>query len=209
MPPSVSTTSRNMYVTFAKQGPGKGRRTTRSWQRFVDVFAPNRRPSSTPVDAGKLDSPWGGTCALQLRRPSAAKYSWEFGNGRIHAYEQPTGAVRRTKPSGRREPVVMTGSGDCASPPTTPGAGPNPLFFTAGFNTRRRPVRNTPPQRTDEPAVGCGARPQPPAVRNHAGTGPFQRTQIGTNNQILARRPCVHEPSLGVQKHRSSALQPF
>ena len=67
----------NLYVTFAKQGPGKADDDAGPGNGFVDVFAPNGDLLQRLVTRGKLDSPWAVTLApLHLRQPSAATSSW-------------------------------------------------------------------------------------------------------------------------------------
>ena len=57
-----------------------------------------------------------------------------FGNGRIHAYDQATGAFEGTLSRPHGGPVVIDGLWGLRFAPATPGAGPNTLFFTAGLN---------------------------------------------------------------------------
>jgi uncharacterized protein (TIGR03118 family) len=58
-----------LFVTFARQGPGKQDDAARPGNRFVDVFAPNGDLLQRLVSRGKLDSPWAVTLAPgDLRR---------------------------------------------------------------------------------------------------------------------------------------------
>src|SRR6266849_4447206 len=59
----VTTPSGKLYVTFAKQGPGKADDDARPGNGFVDVFAPNGDLLQRLVSRGKLDSPWAVTLA--------------------------------------------------------------------------------------------------------------------------------------------------
>src|SRR6201993_3370902 len=83
----------NLYVTFAKQGPGKDDDDAGPGNGFVDVFAPNGDLLQRLVSRGRLDSPW----AVTLAPASFGAFGGDIlvgnlGNGRIHAYDPATGA---------------------------------------------------------------------------------------------------------------------
>src|ERR1700757_4064703 len=125
----------NLYVTFAKQGPGKNDDAARPGNGFVDVFAPNGDLLQRLVSGGQLDSPW----AVTLAPPSFGAFGGDilvgnFGNGRINVYDATTGDFQGelSRPGGG--PVVIDGLWGLRFAPATPGAGPNTLFFTAGLN---------------------------------------------------------------------------
>jgi uncharacterized protein (TIGR03118 family) len=124
-----------LYVTFAKQGPGKADDDAGPGNGFVDVFAPNGNLLQRLVSRGKLDSPW----AVTLAPPTFGAFGGDilvgnFGDGRIHAYNPTTGAFEGelSRPGGG--PVVIDGLWGLRFAPATPGAGPNMAFFTAGLN---------------------------------------------------------------------------
>jgi uncharacterized protein (TIGR03118 family) len=124
-----------LYVTFAKQGPGKNDDAARPGNGFVDVFSPNGDLLQRLVSRGKLDSPW----AVTLAPPTFGAFGGDilvgnFGDGRIHAYDPTTGAFQGelSRPGGG--PVVIDGLWGLRFAPATPGAGPNTAFFTAGLN---------------------------------------------------------------------------
>jgi uncharacterized protein (TIGR03118 family) len=124
-----------LFVTFAKQGPGKDDDAARSGNGFVDVFAPNGDLLQRLVNGGKLDSPW----AVTLAPPTFGAFGGDilvgnFGNGRIHAYDPTTGAFQGTLSRPDGGPVAIDGLWGLRFAPATPGAGPNSLFFTAGLN---------------------------------------------------------------------------
>jgi uncharacterized protein (TIGR03118 family) len=123
-----------LYVTFAKQGPGKGDDAARPGNGFVDVFAPNGDLLQRLVSRGKLDSPWAVTMAPSTFGAFGGDILvGNFGNGRIHAYDPASGELEGTL---RRQggPIVIEGLWGLRFAPATPGAGPNTLFFTAGLN---------------------------------------------------------------------------
>jgi uncharacterized protein (TIGR03118 family) len=124
-----------LYVTFAKQGPGKSDDDAGPGNGFVDVFAPNGDLLQRLVSRVKLDSPW----AVTLAPPTFGAFGGDilvgnFGDGRIHAYDPTTGAFEGelSRPGGG--PVVIDGLWGLRFAPATPGAGPNTAFFTAGLN---------------------------------------------------------------------------
>jgi uncharacterized protein (TIGR03118 family) len=124
-----------LFVTFAKQGPGKNDDDARPGNGFVDVFAPNGDLLQRLVSGGRLDSPW----AVTLAPPSFGAFGGDilvgnFGNGRINVYDPTSGEFQGElrRPGGG--PVVIDGLWGLRFAPATPGAGPNTLFFTAGLN---------------------------------------------------------------------------
>jgi uncharacterized protein (TIGR03118 family) len=124
-----------LFVTFAKQGPGKEDDVAGPGNGFVDVFAPNGDLLQRLVSRGKLDSPW----AVTLAPPSFGAFGGDilvgnFGNGRINAYDPTSGDFQGkvSRPAGG--PIVIDGLWGLRFAPATPGAGPNTLFFTAGLN---------------------------------------------------------------------------
>src|ERR1700756_266676 len=125
----------NLYVTFAKQGPGKDDDDAGPGNGFVDVFAPNGDLLQRLVTRGKLDSPWAVTLAPSTFGAFGGDILvGNFGNGRIHAYDQATGAFEGTLSRPQGGPIVIDGLWGLRFATTTPGAGPNTLFFTAGLN---------------------------------------------------------------------------
>jgi uncharacterized protein (TIGR03118 family) len=125
----------NLYVTFAKQGPGKEDDAARPGNGFVDVFSPNGDLVRRLVSRGKLDSPWAVTLAPSTFGAFGGDILvGNFGNGRINAYEPTSGMFRGELRSSRRGPIVIDGLWGLRFAPATPGAGPDTLFFTAGLN---------------------------------------------------------------------------
>jgi uncharacterized protein (TIGR03118 family) len=124
-----------LYVTYAKQGPGKADDAAQPGNGFVDVFAPNGDLVQRLVSRGKLDSPW----AVTLAPSSFGAFGGDilvgnFGNGHIHAYDPTTGEFLGTLSRPGGDPVTVDGLWGLRFAPMTPGAGPNTLFFTAGIN---------------------------------------------------------------------------
>jgi uncharacterized protein (TIGR03118 family) len=124
-----------LFVTFAKQGPGKDDDAARPGNGFVDVFAPNGDLLQRLVSGGKLDSPWAVTLAPSTFGAFGGDILvGNFGNGRIHAYDPTTGAFQGSLSRPDGGPVAIDGLWGLRFAPATPGAGPNTLFFTAGLN---------------------------------------------------------------------------
>jgi len=123
-----------LYVTFAKQGPGKEDDAARPGNGFVDVFASNGDLLQRLVSRGKLDSPWAVTLAPSTFGAFGGDILvGNFGNGRINAYD-PTSGEFQGEVIGLHGPIVIDGLWGLRFAPATPGAGPNTLFFTAGLN---------------------------------------------------------------------------
>ena len=124
-----------LYVTFAKQGPGKGDDDARPGNGFVDVFSPNGDLLQRLVSRGRLDSPW----AVTLAPPTFGAFGGDilvgnFGNGRINAYDPVTGEFQGELSGPGGGPITIDGLWGLRFAPATPGATPNTLFFTAGLN---------------------------------------------------------------------------
>jgi uncharacterized protein (TIGR03118 family) len=124
-----------LYVTFAKQGPGKADDDARPGNGFVDVFAPNGDLLQRLISGGRLDSPW----AVTLAPATFGAFGGDilvgnFGNGRINAYDPTSGAFEGELSGRGGGPITIDGLWGLRFAPATPGAGPNTLFFTAGLN---------------------------------------------------------------------------
>jgi uncharacterized protein (TIGR03118 family) len=124
-----------LYVTFAKQGPGKNDDDARPGNGFVDVFSPNGDLLQRLVSRGRLDSPW----AVTLAPPSFGAFGGDilvgnFGDGHIHAYDPVTGELQGELSGAVGGPIAIDGLWGLRFAPATPGATPNTLFFTAGPN---------------------------------------------------------------------------
>jgi uncharacterized protein (TIGR03118 family) len=124
-----------LYVTFAKQGPGKNDDAARPGNGFVDVFSPNGDLLQRLVSRGKLDSPW----AVTLAPTTFGAFGGDilvgnFGNGRINAYDPTTGTFQGELSGQGGGPIAIDGLWGLRFAPATPGATPNTLFFTAGLN---------------------------------------------------------------------------
>jgi uncharacterized protein (TIGR03118 family) len=124
-----------LYVTFAKQGPGKNDDAARPGNGFVDVFSPNGDLLQRLVSRGRLDSPW----AVTLAPSSFGAFGGDilvgnFGDGHIDAYDPVTGAFQGELSGPGGGPIAIDGLWGLRVSPTTPGATPNTLFFTAGLN---------------------------------------------------------------------------
>ena len=124
-----------LYVTYAKQGPGKEDDAARPGNGFVDVFAPNGDLLQRLVSGGKLDSPWAVTLApATFGAFGGAILVGNFGNGRINAYDPTTGEFQGELSSPGGGPITIDGLWGLRFAPATPGATANTMFFTAGLN---------------------------------------------------------------------------
>jgi len=124
-----------LYVTFAKQRPGKDDDDARPGNGFVDVFSPNGDLLQRLVSRGRLDSPW----AVTLAGPTFGAFGGDilvgnFGDGRINAFHQrgSSWTYDVTLHSAKRKPLVVNGllalafgNGGIAGPKDT-------LFFASG-----------------------------------------------------------------------------
>src|SRR6201987_5436400 len=124
-----------LYVTFAKQGPGKNDDAARPGNGFVDVFSPNGDLLQRLVRRGRLDSPW----AVTLAPSSFGVFGGDilvgnFGNGRINAYDPATGKFQGELMRPEGGPITIDGLWGLRFAPTALNAITNALYFTAGLN---------------------------------------------------------------------------
>ena len=121
-----------VFVTYAKQdadaeddvaGPAHG---------FVDVFSTSGALVMRFASHGVLNSPWGMTIApANFGQFSGDLLIGNFGDGRIHAFDPSTGAVRGILRSTSGKPLAIDGLwglivGDAAA------GGPDSVWFSAG-----------------------------------------------------------------------------
>jgi len=124
-----------LYVTFAKQGPGKNDDQARPGNGFVDVFSPNGDLLQRLVSRGRLDSPWAVTLAPSTFGAFGGDILvGNFGDGHIDAYDPVTGSFEGELSRSHGGPITIDGLWGLRFAPATPGATPNTLFFTAGLN---------------------------------------------------------------------------
>jgi uncharacterized protein (TIGR03118 family) len=123
-----------LYVTFALQddekkddvkGPGNG---------FIDVFTADGTWKSRFASGGVLDSPWG----LALAPPSFGKFAHRllignFGDGRINAFDFPSGVPDGTMKDTLGQPMTINGLWGLKFANGGPSGRKNHLLFTAGI----------------------------------------------------------------------------
>ena len=124
-----------LYVTFAKQGPGKGDDAARPGNGFVDVFSPNGDLLQRLVSRGRLDSPW----AVTLAPSSFGAFGGDilvgnFGDGHINAYDPANGAFQGELSGPGGGPITIDGLWGLRFAPAALNATLNALYFTAGLN---------------------------------------------------------------------------
>lgn len=126
-----------VYVTYAKQlpppnedddeaGPGNG---------FVVVFDQNGKVVKRLIAHGLLNSPWG----LVVGAPKFGAFGGtllvgNFGDGRINAYQLPTGLFVGTLKTGLGAPLVIDGLWGLEFKLNPFGCSPDVLYFNAGIN---------------------------------------------------------------------------
>jgi len=124
----------DLYVTFALQdadkhddvrGPGNG---------FIDVFTTDGTWKSRFASNGALDSPWG----LALAPPSFGKFAHRllvgnFGDGRINAFDFPSGVPDGTLRDTLGQPMTINGLWGLKFANGGPSGRKNHLLFTAGI----------------------------------------------------------------------------
>lgn len=134
-PFGIQNVDDDLVVTFAKQdaaghddvaGPGFG---------FVDVFTPKGKLVRRLVSHGALNSPWG----IAVAPDDFGQFSDDilisnFGDGRINAFNQTTGAFEGTLRDGGGNPITISGIWGIAFGNGVAAGLQNVLYFTAGIN---------------------------------------------------------------------------
>jgi len=122
-----------LYVAYAKRG-ADGRDVPGAGHGFVDVFNANSgRKVTRLVSNGKLNSPWGLAIApANFGKFSNALLVGNFGDGKINAYDQTTGAWLGSLKDGSNKVLVIDklwgiafGNGNASGPR-------NSLYFSSG-----------------------------------------------------------------------------
>jgi uncharacterized protein (TIGR03118 family) len=109
-PFNVAVVGSRVFVSYAKQDSARHDDVAGSGHGFIDVYTPSGHLISHFARRGVLDSPWGMTVApAGFGRFSGDLLVGNFGDGRIHAYNQWTGQIDGTlrDPSGR--PIAIDG----------------------------------------------------------------------------------------------------
>jgi uncharacterized protein (TIGR03118 family) len=132
-PFGIQNLNGNLYVTYAKQGPGAVDDVAGPGFGFVNVFNADGQLIHRVASRGNLNAPWGLALApADFGRFSNTLLVGNFGDGRINAYDLATGELRgqlRT-PDGHLLTIeglwgIAFGNGLLSQPINT-------LFFTAG-----------------------------------------------------------------------------
>ena len=138
-----------LFVTFAKQGPGKEDDAARPGNGFVDVFAPNGDLLQRLVSRGRLDSPWAVTLAPSTFGALGGDILvGNFGNGRIDAYDPASGEFQGKLSGAWRRPDRDRRAVGTALCPRDAGCRPEHTVLHGRPQRRsRRAVRHDRPQR--------------------------------------------------------------
>jgi uncharacterized protein (TIGR03118 family) len=133
-PFGIQNINGDLYVTFALQdddkkddvkGPGNG---------FVDVFSTDGAFKSRFASNGALNAPWG----LALAPPSFGRFAHRllvgnFGDGRINAFDFPSGTFEGALKDTLDLPMVIDGLWGLKFASGGPSGRKNHLLFTAGI----------------------------------------------------------------------------
>jgi uncharacterized protein (TIGR03118 family) len=123
----------DLFVTYAKQNPGKDADVAGPGNGFVDVFDTDGHLLRRFVSRGQLNSPWGiERASYAFGRFSGKILIGNFGNGRINVFDD-GGRFVDALEDGHERPLTIDGlwtltlGGGAKSSPDT-------LYFTAGPN---------------------------------------------------------------------------
>lgn len=118
-----------LFVTYAKQGPGKKEDQAGPGYGYVNIYRPNGTLVRRFASGGTLNSPWGITqgCSGTWPFNDGVILIGNFGDGHINAYS--AGGTYLGQLQKGNGPVIIDGLWALES--NLPSA-PNQLFFTAG-----------------------------------------------------------------------------
>ena len=121
-----------VYVTYAKQGPGKVDEVDGPGLGRVDVFSLNGKLLTRMPDTTALNAPWG----LAIAPTGFGSFSGDllvgnFGDGKIHAYDPSTLALVGTLKRANNKPIVIDGLWGLL-PGNGVQSGREEVIFTAG-----------------------------------------------------------------------------
>jgi len=132
-PFGISNIGDQLYVTFALQDADAHDDVPGAGHGFVDVFDTNGNFVKRFASQGALDSPWGVVKApLLFGEFSLAILVGNFGDGKINAYSESTGAMLGTLSTPTGDPIVIDGLWGMAFGNGFNNQPTNVLFFAAG-----------------------------------------------------------------------------
>jgi len=123
-----------LYVTFALQNDEKHDDVAGLGHGFIDVFTTDGTWKSRFASNGVLDSPWG----LALAPPSFGRFAHRllvgnFGNGRINAFDFPSGISEGPLKDTLGQPMTINALWGLKFANGGPSGRKNHLLFTAGI----------------------------------------------------------------------------
>jgi uncharacterized protein (TIGR03118 family) len=123
-----------LYVSYALQNKTKHDDVGGVGHGFVDIYTVNGGFVRRLVSRGALDSPWGMAIAPKVWGPFGGDLLvGDLGDGRIHAFDLKTGALRGVLRYASGKPVVIPGLWALVFGTATDGGGGN-LLFSAGIH---------------------------------------------------------------------------
>lgn len=123
----------DIYVSYAKQGPGKVDEEDGPGLGFVDAYDPNGKLLRRVATRGLLDAPWGMTVApVGFGQFGGRLLIGNFGDGHIHAYDLATGFPVGTLRGANGQPIRIDGLWGIAFGSGFNGQPVDTLFFAAG-----------------------------------------------------------------------------
>ncbi|MFI5099367.1 MAG: TIGR03118 family protein [Actinomycetes bacterium] len=109
-PFNVTVVGTRVFVSYAKQKPDKVDDASGPGHGFIDVYGVDGKWQMRFASRGVLNSPWGMTVAPAGFGPFAGDLLvGNFGDGRIHAFNQWTGHLDGTLRDGDGHPIVIDG----------------------------------------------------------------------------------------------------
>jgi uncharacterized protein (TIGR03118 family) len=123
-----------IYVTYAKQDADKHDDVAGQGHGFVDVYNLDGSGEKRLVTRGRLDSPWGLAIApASFGSLAGALLVGNFGNGRINAYNAPTGHFMAALKDPDGEPIKIDGLWALKVGNGANGGDADKVYFTAGL----------------------------------------------------------------------------
>jgi uncharacterized protein (TIGR03118 family) len=134
-PFGIQAVGDRIYVTYAKQKPGRHDDLSGRGNGFVDTFNTDGKLLKRLVRRGKLNSPWG----LAVAPKGFGDFGGDllvgnFGDGRINAYNPRNGEFEGTLRDTNQKPIVIDGLWGLGFGNNAKAGPAGTLFFSAGTN---------------------------------------------------------------------------
>ena len=207
-PFGIQNIGSNLFVTYALQKPGQHDDMAGPGNGFVDVFDTNGHLLRRFASHGTLNSPWGLAVAPDDFGPfSQALLIGNFGDGRINAFNQTTGAFLGQLANPTGQPITIDGLWGLTFGRASEDDDANTLFFAAGINDEADGLFGTlTPADTDAPGSARGSGGRTDGTRETAAVIPLPPAPVeGSSSVEQSTSATPRDPAAGTHDQTASS----